>query len=302
VANVAEEKEGYSGFERFLFLVTPVLFTVILLAVLMLLFNADWRKTALEIGNKVPLLSAILPDPQEPAGAAATDEQLTVENARAKLDELNAQLKEREAALKQATDKTVQQQKTIDDLKSQIDQLNKEKEQTGITTQEYEARIRSLADMYGKMSPSKAAPILESMSLEESALVLGAMPDAQRGAILERMTPKRAADVTIKLKDSDTVQDREIAALQARIRELEQQAGGSAAGLDAAELGKTFSSMQPQSAAKLLLQMASSNQSKALRILTVLDDASRSQVLAAMSAQDSKTTAQLVGKLMPANP
>nr|WP_275901539.1 hypothetical protein [Cohnella algarum] len=159
--------------------------------------------------------------------------------------------------------------------------------------------------MYGKMTASKAAPILESMTLEEAALVLGAMNDNARGRILERMTPAVAAEVTTRLKDADSVADQQIAALQARIRELEQQSNSDTSTLDTAQLKQTFTSMDPASAANLLLEMASTDQSKALRILGALEDATRSSILSAMSSlstEDNKTAASLIAKLMPANP
>ncbi|MCD9023363.1 magnesium transporter MgtE N-terminal domain-containing protein [Cohnella silvisoli] len=303
MASADVEKSSYSGFERFLFFVTPILFTAVLLGVLLLMFNSEWRNAALEIGNKIPVIKSMLPDPVKPSDPIAnTDEQLTVTNAKAKVEELNALLTDRETALKQATDQTAQQKQQIVDLQSKVDQLTKDNSEKTITNESYQARITSLADMYGKMTPSKAAPILESMTLDESALVIGAMSDTVRGRVLERMTPKKAADVTMKLKDADKVDNREIAALQSRIKELEQKAGEGSSTLDTAELNKTFSGMQPAKAAVLLLQMAGTNQSKALRILGVLDDTARSGILAAMSDTDKKTTAALVSKLMPANP
>nr|WP_255807550.1 hypothetical protein [Cohnella mopanensis] len=156
--------------------------------------------------------------------------------------------------------------------------------------------------MYGKMTPSKAAPILENMTLDESALVLGEMSVTERGKVLERMTPKKAADVTMKLKDSESVDNREISALQSRIKELELKAGEESTTLDTVEINRTFSAMKPSNAAALLLQLAGTNQSKVLRILSVLDDAPRSDILSSMSELNKKTTANLVSKLMPANP
>jgi flagellar motility protein MotE (MotC chaperone) len=303
VASADVEKGSYSGFERFLFFVTPILFTAVLLGVLLLMFNSEWRDAALKFGNNIPVIKSILPDPvQSTEPTANTDEELTVNNAKAKVDELSARLAERETLLIQATDQTVQQKQQIEQMQTQIDQLTKASSEQTITSETYKARISSLADMYGKMTPSKAAPILENMTLDESALVLGAMSDTVRGRVLERMTPKIAADVSMKLKDADTVDNREIAALQSRIKELESYAGVGASTLDTAELNRTFSVMKPANAAVLLLQMAGDNQSKVLRILGVLDDTARSGILSAMSDQDKKTTAMLIGKLMPANP
>ncbi|MFB9273609.1 MotE family protein [Cohnella cellulosilytica] len=303
MASADVEKSSYSGFERFLFFVTPILFTAVLLGVLLLMFNADWRNAALEIGNKIPVVRSILPNPESPqAPGTQTDESLSVNNAKAKLDELNALLAERETALKQATALNDEQKKKLDELQLQLDDLTKAGEERTITGEAYASRIKDLATMYGKMTPSKAAPILESMTLEESALVLGAMSDTERGRVLERMTPKRAADVTVKLKDADTVDDREIAALQSRIKELENSPADTSAALDTAELNRTFSSMEPKKAAELLLQMSTSAQSKALRILDALDNDARAKVLNELSALDKKAAANLVGKLMPANP
>jgi flagellar motility protein MotE (MotC chaperone) len=302
VASADVEKGSYSGFERFLFFVTPILFTAVLLGVLLLMFNSEWRDAALKFGNNIPVIKSILPDPvQSTDPVANTDEELTVNNAKAKVDELSARLADRESLLVQATDQTVQQKQQIEQMQTQIDQLTKASSEQTITSEAYKARISSLADMYGKMTPSKAAPILENMTLDESALVLGAMSDTVRGRVLERMTPKIAADVSMKLKDADTVDNREIAALQSRIKELESYAGVGASTLDTAELNRTFSVMKPANAAVLLLQMAGDNQSKVLRILGVLDDTARSGILSAMSDQDKKTTAMLIGKLMPAN-
>lgn len=301
VADTKVEKDEYSGFERFLFLVTPILFTAVLLGVLLLIFDADWRNTALGIGRKVPLVGSLLPEPAK-SEETVSPEDMAAEKARERIRELEAQLAERESALRAATDKAVQQEKKIGELTAKVEELTRNLEERKITATEYESRIRSLADMYGKMTPSKAAPILESMTTEEAALVLGAMPENVRSRILERMTPQRAADVTMMLKDADSVEDREIAALQARVRELEQRMGAVSASLDDAALGNTFAAMEADQAAALLLELSGKNRTKALRVLAAMDDAARSRVLGAMAREDSKTAAELVDKLLPANP
>jgi flagellar motility protein MotE (MotC chaperone) len=303
LAKTDDEKNNYSGFERFLFFLTPILFTAVLLGMLLLLFNTDWRNKALEIGNKIPVLNAVLPNPTATDHSGATDEQITVSNAKQKVDELKALLADREAALQKATQQSSEQTKAIADLKSQLDLLAKDKQQQTVTEDQYQARIKSLAAMYGKMTPGKAAPILESMTVEETALVLGAMTDTERGRLMEKMTPRTAADVTIKLKDADTVENKQIAALQSRVKELEKAAGAGSSSLDTSELKQTFSAMKPVNAAALLLVMAGgTQQGKALQILGSLDDNARSQILSAMSDKDNKATAALVTKLMPSKP
>jgi flagellar motility protein MotE (MotC chaperone) len=301
VAGIEDEKGSYSGFERFLFFITPILFTAVLLGVLLLMFNNQWRNTALEIGNKIPLLKSVIPDPSSPSSQSAnTDEELTVSNARDKVDELQALLTDREAALKQATAQSDRQKKQIDDLQIQIDDLTKQGTEKAITTDAYQKRISSLATMYGKMTPSKAAPILENMTQEESALVLGAMSETERGRVLERMNPKTAAEVSMMLKDADTVDQQQVAALQSRIKELEKKAGAVTTSLDTAKLNKTFSAMKPKDAAALLLRMVTKDQSKVLQILAAVDDTARSGILSEMRVMNDKVTAALVSKMMPA--
>lgn len=304
MASADVDKESYSGFERFLFFVTPILFTAVLLGILLLMFNAEWRSAAQDLGNRIPLVKAIVPDPVEDTEEtpSTTDEELTVNNAKAKIAELDALLTDRDNALRQATEQTEADTKKIETMQAELDALMKESEDRSISVDAYASKIDSLAAMYAKMTPSKAGPILENMTIEEAALLLGAMTIEQRGKVLERMTPKRAADITIKLKDSDTVNDREIAALQARIAELETGTNEDTATLDSAELNRTFSAMSVEKAAELLLQMATTSQAKALRILGVLDNAPRSSILAEMTELDKKTTVNLISKLMPANP
>lgn len=303
MASADEEKNSYSGFERFLFFLTPILFTAVLLGVLLLMFNTQWRNSALEIGNKIPLLNSVLPDPPSPSSTVgSTDEELTVSNAKGKVEELQALLRDRETALKQATELSDRQKKHIDDLQSQVNQLTEQNSAQTISTDAYKSRISSLATMYGKMIPGKAAPILESMTDEETALVLSAMSETERGRVLEKMNPKKAAEVTMMLKDAETVDNQQIAALQSRIKQLEKNAGAETTSLDTAKLNKTFSAMKPKDAALLLLEMAGKEQSKVLRILAAVDDNARSGILSEMSTQNEKLTAALVSKMMPAKP
>ncbi|CAI6026749.1 MgtE protein [Cohnella sp. JJ-181] len=302
MADASAEKNGYSGFERFLFFITPVVFTAILLIALMIIFNPAWREKAQTIGNQIPLIDSLVPDVKSTVDPAQQAEVASVSEARGKLAELQSLLAQRDAALKAADAKSVTQQNTIAELQEKIAALDKQASDHEINQEAYQAKIRSLADMYGKMTPGKAAPIMESLTAEEAALVMGAMNDTSRGRILEKMTPAVAAEITMRLKDSDGVTNQQIAALQARIKELERQTKTASSSLDSTALASTFSSMDAASAADLLLQMASTEQTKTLRILSAMDNDARSGVLAAMSQKDGEKAAKLVSKLVPANP
>lgn len=299
MADVNVEKGSYSVFERLLFFLTPILFTAALLGMLLLLFNEDWRNKALEVGNRVPVLKAVLPEPATTGPGHLTEEELTVSNAKAKIEQLQALLAERETSLQEASRLNETQQAEIARLQAQVEQLTKAQAEQSISAEEYTARIKSLSNVYARMTPGRAAPILENMTIEEAALILASMTDTERTRVMEKMTPKTAAEISLKLKDSDSVQDQQIAALQSRVKELEALAGADVARLDVQQLKNTFSSMPAADAAKLLLELSDGNQSKALLVLGALDDAVRSQVLASMANADQAKAAELVSRLMP---
>ncbi|WP_308640024.1 MotE family protein [Paenibacillus silvisoli] len=293
------EKQGYSGFERFMFFVTPILFTMILLGVLVTLFNFDLRNKALEIGNSIPFLSKVLPDPatDETAGVV-NEEKIKAENTSAKINELRAQLTAKDTQLTKASDEKTKLAQQVKDLQAQVNQLKEQGADKALEDAEYQAKINELALMYGKITPSKAAPILEAMDIDEAVLVLDAMKPDARVLILEKMNPKTAAEATIRLKDVKTAKDRQIAALQARIKKQESASSQPESVLSKAQLNSTFSTMDPKAAGELLLKMADVSPSKVLRILNAVDDASRSNIIAEMSALNKDITAQLVSKLM----
>jgi flagellar motility protein MotE (MotC chaperone) len=293
------EKQGYSGFERFMFFVTPVLFTLVLLGVLVTLFNFDLRNKALEIGHSIPFLKQVLPEPASSDQQGVVDEgKLKSANNAAKIAELTSKLAAREAELTKAAEETAKQSQQIADLQGQVDQLKQVNEAKRLDDEQYSSKISELAGMYAKITPSKAAPILESMQIEDAVLVLDAMRPDDRVNILEKMTPKVAAQATVMLKDVKTAKDRQIAALQAEIKQQETGATQPQTVLDATQLKATFSTMDPKTAGALLLKMADLTPSKVLRILNAVDDASRSKIVAEMSSQNKDVTAQLVSKLM----
>ncbi|WP_258171400.1 magnesium transporter MgtE N-terminal domain-containing protein [Paenibacillus sp. R14(2021)] len=292
------EKQGYSGFERFMFFVTPILFTLILLGVLVTLFNFDLRNKALEIGNTIPFLNRVIPEPAAEGSQAADEDAVKSANTTAKITELRAQLTTKETELTKAAEDKAKLTKSVKELQSQIDQLKQANTEKQLDDAAYQSKVGELATMYAKIAPSKAAPILESMELEEAVLVLDAMKPDDRVNILEKMSPKKAADVTVMLKDVKTAKDREIAALQARIKKQDTSVSQTPVVLSNTQLNSTFSKMDAKSAADLLLKMADVSPSKVLRILNAVDDAPRSKIIGEMSAANKDVTAQLVSKLM----
>lgn len=298
MAEVDADK-SYSGLERFMFFLTPILFTLVLVGVLLTLFNIDLRNQMLEVANKVPFLEKVLPDANTgTAGQPASEQSIRETNYADKIAELEAQLAAKESELAQLTAAKASLDQTVADLQAQLEDMSKAGEERLLSDEEYQARISELANMFGQLSPSKAAPILQSMTLDEMVLIMDAMRPEIRVAVMEKMAPARAAEATVMLKDTITAKDRQIAALQARLAEGGNAQAGDTTVLENAQLGATFGNMAGERAAELLLQMAEINPAKTLQILSAVDDAARGRIIAEMSELNPKYTAQLVTKLM----
>lgn len=303
------EDEGSAGkFERFLFLMIPIIFTLVLLGVLLTLFNMDIRNNVLAIANKIPIVEKWVPDPPaDPAapGDAAEKPAESKEQAASSastIKELKAQLAAGEEKLKKAEEDKAAEVTKAEALQKQVDELKAAAETVAAPEDEedpYLKKVTDLAKLYAGMKASKAAPIMENLTTEEMVQIFSVMNNASKSAILEKMDAKKAADVSIKLKETTNSTDMAIAALQSR---LKQEAGTAtpkpSANLDQEKLGQTFTSMPAADAAVLLGSMYSLSPDKVITVLNTVSDSVRSSILGEMTKKDSKQTAKIVNRLM----
>lgn len=300
------EKESSGGWEKFLMISIPIVFTVVLLGVLLTLFNVDIRNNLLEVANKIPVVKDWVPNPVlDPEKKKLEKSEQQVESAEATIDKLKAQVSEKETELKAAKDATTAEAKKASDLQKKLDDAEKAAEtaaQNPETESDYQKQIKDLAKMYADMSPSKAAPILQNMTNEEMVLLLSAMQSAARTKVLEKMDPKTAADVTMMMKDAKPSGDLALDALQSRLKKetatTSMASTTNSKNLDKNQLSQTFASMSASSGAKLLLETYKLSPDKTLTILNSVDDATRSQLLENMSTENSVETAKILNKLM----
>lgn len=299
-----ENEESAGKFERFLFLMIPIIFTLVLLGVLLTLFNMDIRNNVLQVANKIPVLEKWVPDP--PGDPVDPNQQSEKQEASSEktIKELKAQLAQQEENLKIVTDEKVAQEAKVKALESQIEKMKTEAEEVSVeeTEDPYQKQVTDLAKLYAGMKASKAAPIMENLTTEEMVQIFSVMNKASKTAILEKMDPQKAADVTIKLKETTTSSDMSIAALQSR---LKKEAGTPATtttstNLDKEKLNQTFSSMTPASAASLLGEMYKISPDKVVTIMNTVSDSVRSSILGEMTKNDSAQTAKIVNRLMGA--
>lgn len=305
------EKPTFNAFERFLYwFFIPIVFTMVLIGALLSLFDYNVKDELLKIGNKVPGLSAVLPDPKSDAKTAQAPALKTATSAEgsagqasadvlAQLDALQKQLQTQTAELANSNQAAKDKDQTIKDLQAKIAALEAQKVTQAKSDEEYQALVAQTASMYAKMSPSKAAPIMENLTLKEQVLLLSEMKTDDRVRILEKMDPKKAAEASIYLKDSVPAKDRQIAALQERLKLNETQSTTQNSAMTKDELGKTFANMTPKSAAELLVEMNKTDSAKVLEILNSMEVTARSKVMTYLSDNYKEVAPVIASKLAP---
>jgi flagellar motility protein MotE (MotC chaperone) len=294
------EETGLSGFERFLYIFfIPIVFAVIGIGVLLSLFDANIYNDILKQANKIPFVNAVIPDPKADVKNATGDVVLTdkLKNPDQRIADLTKKLADQENAMKTVDAKILQKDQTIKDLQAKSLALEEQLKVKTQSDEEYHNQIMLTADMYAKMNPSKSAPILENLTLQERVLVLSEMKQPDQVKVLEKMNPIKAAEASIYLKDVVKAKDREIAALQDRIKLNDTTL--AAQKLTKSDLGQTFANMTAKSAATVLMQMQSITPAKVIDILSAMDNANRSKVMTAIADLSKETAAAISTKLAP---
>lgn len=303
------ENEGSAGkFERFLFLMIPIIFTLVLLGVLLTLFNMDIRYDVMKIANKIPIIEKWVPDPPLDPSDPKQQSEKQEASSETTIKELKSQLAEQEVNLKKITEEKTAQETKVQSLVTEIEDMKTEaaaaeaEANADKAEDTYQKQVSDLAKLYAGMKASKAAPIMENLTTEEMVQIFSVMNKDSKTAIIEKMNPQKAAEVMTKLKESTTSSDMAIAALQSR---LKKDAGttdkpSTSTNLDKEKLNQTFSSMTPANAASLLIEMYKISPDKVVTIMNTVSDSVRSSILGEMTKKDSVQTAKIVNRLMGA--
>jgi flagellar motility protein MotE (MotC chaperone) len=193
----------------FNYLLLPLLFMLILTGVLFHIMGINTSATIMAMEQSIPGLANItagIKSDQSKSEADSTIKELALkQKLKKKQEELNSTNSEVNSVKEQ--------------MKSYQEQLAGDK----TTEEERSKQIRELAQLYTSMPVNNAAAIISQLSLEEGTLVLSAMNIDDRAFIVSKMDPKRAAELTILMKDSKLSENADIAALQKRIQLLTKQ-------------------------------------------------------------------------------
>lgn len=307
MADNEENERSYNVMERLLFYTLPVLFTLLLTGVLLTVFGYDVTNELLRGANKIPFVSEIVPDPRP------TDEELqdairqaggaeTASDPESRSEDVarfEALIAERDAQIAQLSDDNAAKDEQLAELQAENEELRERYDAVTVSDEQYTAQIAALAQVYAEMSASKAAPVLESLTLAERVLVLSQMDLDAQVSILGRMNPQIAAETSILMKDTVPARDEQIAALQSRLAIRGSAGGGSipAAQLTKEEVSQTFASMAPNRAASVLLEMAKTDRGQVVSILQAMDEAPRASLLNALADLSEEETAKITARL-----
>lgn len=303
MSDTSMEGASYSALERFLiWFVIPFVFTAVLLFVLLSIFDYDIKTSIQKALHNTPVIGAVVPAPKEKSVEVGTGKAVTPEESiKTKDDEitkLNARVAELQSALQKAESTSEQKDQSLKDADAKIVQLQEQLKDKTQSEEEYTNQITQLANMYAKMTPSKAAPIMEAMTPKEMMLIFSMMKSDSIGAILEKMSAAKAAEASMGLKDTVPVRDKEIAALQERLAMNGASTAKETTSVSRSDLGQTFANMTPKSASNVILEMNKSNPDKVLAILSGMDNASRSKVMSALSDANKEIAASISAKLV----
>lgn len=203
-------------------------------------------------------------------------------------------------ALKEETDALRQEvarlQEANRQLEKQVEQLNRERgeqqekgqpDEQQVAPEEAYRQLKATASLYGKMSPSKAAAILQAMPKAEAALILKAMSDRERSRILPRFDPQTAAQFTLAIQEIPPLDEKtDLALMRSRLAQALPASSSAPAAqpVTAADMAQTLAAMDPEPAADILQQWWSRDRTGTLEILRSMTPGSRARIMAALDA------------------
>jgi flagellar motility protein MotE (MotC chaperone) len=281
-----EEKE-HGKLKAIFYICFPILFIVIFGAFILNFLGIPVGKTLQDWGNKLPVINYIIPD-------SAPKQTLNVDGTndwKQKYLQDEQVLKEQDQQIAELNKELNSNQKGDQNLKKSIIALQKQLDTK--QTQKYQDQMNKIAGIYGNMSPSKAAAILESMSLGDASTTVSLLNQDQQSSILGSMKDaKKAASITMMLKEIASLTETDQAALNAQIQDLALKQENPTK-----TLAQTIAGMPPTQSAVIIKSMMGSNPQVAMELMKNVTTDSRSQILAAIANTDVKLAAQITASL-----
>ncbi|MEH7107171.1 MotE family protein [Bacillus sp. JJ1764] len=282
-----EEKKKRGKIRTFFMFGIPLIVTAALALVVLNFLGYPVMKTVQTWGNKVPVLNTIFPDPKSNSSndSAETDEW------KQKYVQSKSQLAEKSQEISDLTKQLKANQNALEKMKQTNQDIQTELDKKQSNTNQ--AQMKKVASIYKTMTPSKAAAMFATMSLEDATITMSQLDTNLQSSILSSMKDaKKAAQITMLLKDMSGVNSEDPAIMKEQLHELVQSQQ-----TPTETLAETISAMSPSQSAVIIQSMMSTNQQVALDLLKNVSTDSRSQILAAISQLDAKMAAQITASL-----
>ncbi|MBM7659361.1 flagellar motility protein MotE (MotC chaperone) [Bacillus mesophilus] len=183
------ESKLANKFQWFLFAgVIPLLFAVVVSAIVLTFAGYDIEGAAKKYGQFIPGVSSLIP---------AEEGEINLEaKLRQDVKDLEALNNEQLAIVEQLEKEAEEKEGKIIDLQTQIDRLNEELKTIDQQQQDKEQTLGGLSEIYGSMSAKNAAAILTELEDQEALTILKTLSTDTLGPILEKMEPAEAARFT----------------------------------------------------------------------------------------------------------
>ncbi|WP_147535378.1 MotE family protein [Bacillus marasmi] len=188
--------------------IVPVFFTSVFCLIFIFALDIPVKQTLKDWGNNIPVVRDMIP-------GESSSQKNTIFDLKQELEEMNNLIADQKEELDEQQSKIKQLTKSNQRLKDQL---------TEKRSVEYDKQVKKVAEIYADIPASKAAAMIETLSIEEATLTISMLKQSQQSSILASMKdPKLAAKITMILKELALVSEKDPTVLQEKIQEIVQQ-------------------------------------------------------------------------------
>lgn len=269
------------------YLVISLIAIAILGGVIFSILDTSLQKKVLAFGNQLPIINQVIPDPAQKQESKSKDQDFWKQ----KYFNTDAMVKEKDQTIADLNQKLNSNQQVVIDLKKSNQDLQNQLDQK--QSKAVQNQMKQIADIYANMNASKAASIVESMSLEDASLTMSMLDADQQSNILGSMKDaKKAAEITMMMKEIAGLTETDPNALKEQVHQLVLNQENPAA-----SLADTIAAMPSAQSAGIIQSMMGSNSQVAMDLMKNVPTKSRSQILAEIEKTDAALAAQITASL-----
>lgn len=280
-----EKQNGKLG--TVLFWGIPLVITAVVAVLVINFLGIPLGQTFQAWGKKIPVVGQFIPDPSTTQANSGNSQ----DDWKQKYSDSSAKLKADDQKIADLTKELNDNQKTIQDMKQ--NSLELQNQQQKKATQQAQDQMKQVAGIYANMPPSKAAAMIEALPLEDASLTMSMLQQDQQSNIFSSMKDARkAAQITMILKDISGIGDMDPGALKDQIHQIAQSEQNPTDSIT-----NTLAAMPPTQSAGIIQTMMGTNSQEAISLLKSMSTDSSSQILAEIEKTNAKLAAQITAGL-----